>query len=175
MKYLLSTFILLISINCYAGLFNDNGACVGNENLLGSSRITTQGEFQVLLYNHSGHTSVRGEVLRTSMSYDFSVTTNIIAGVTPIGVMGSAGVADGGLVWVTFNGRAQVLLEDGQASTRSYWIGPSATVNGRAVTAAAEPTQPTFSTVEHDQEIGHCIETVSSGTDKLFWAMIHFR
>ena len=168
-------FLLLLCSFSYAGNFNDNGATVGNDDLVGSARITKQGEFQILLVNETGFTSRRGDILRASMGYDFGVTTNIISGVTPIGVMASTGIANGGLVWVTWGGKAQFRIEDGQASTRSYWIDNSDSVNGRAVTTAAEPTQPTFSTTEHDGEVGHCIETVASGVDKLFWGMIHFR
>lgn len=167
--------ILFIALPCYAGNFNDNGATVGNDDYIGSSRITEQGEYQILLRNASGHTSKRGEVLVCSFDTDLAVTTCAVNSKLPFGIFGSTGIPNGGLAWVTIGGKGQFLLDDSTGSIRGYWINTSHTSTGKAQTWMSEPSQPTFSTTEHDEECGHCLETVTAGVDKLFWGIVHFR
>jgi hypothetical protein len=77
-------------------------------------------------------------------------------------------VAEGEECWVVVSGRAQVLLKDGVAGVRGYWLGTSDTV-GRANCIVAPGL-----ILQHMQEIGHCMESVSSGTDVLCYAVLHF-
>lgn len=83
------------------------------------SRVTTQGEYQMTMTNYSGHTSIRGELIVNSLTYDFGYTTAGVTSHVPCGVVGTGGVAHG--------------------------------------------------------EVGHCMESVASGTNELFWGAVHFR
>ncbi len=93
----------------------------------------------------------------------------------PIGVMEHDGIPDGGLCWVVFAGPAYVLIEDGTIATKGYWVRASATVAGRADATNASPPGGTIVALEgHLKEIGHCMEDVTSGTDKLALVHTHF-
>jgi len=68
-----------------------------------------------------------------------------------------------------------VLLQDGTASTRGYWVRTSTTTAGRADATNVAPPGGTVSALEeHLKEIGHCLETKGSGTDVLAKCILHF-
>jgi hypothetical protein len=68
-------------------------------------------------------------------------------------------------------GIADVLLEDTTAATRGNWVQTSDVAAGRAdMTNAAAPGL----ILSHFQEIGHCIETKTGGTNVLAKAVVHF-
>jgi len=91
-----------------------------------------------------------------------------------IGAVYEAGVPDGSLCWVTFSGKAYVLLADGTASTAGYWVKSHAT-DGRADASFALPTGGSFVGIDdHFKEIGHCLETKTAGTNVLCKVMLHF-
>lgn len=88
----------------------------------------------------------------------------------PIGVVYEAGVADASDAWIWTSGAVcQVLLKDGTASTRGNWAYVSDTA-GRADLTNADPIGAT----EHTREIGHCLESKSSGTNVLARVTLHF-
>ena len=68
-----------------------------------------------------------------------------------------------------------MLLQDGTASTRGYWVRTSTTTAGRADATNVAPPGGTVSALEeHLKEIGHCLETKGSGTDVLAKCILHF-
>jgi hypothetical protein len=133
--------------------------------------LTSDGGFAVKMTNKTGSNSVKGTVVECDPDVDNAVEIAPGDSVDPIGVMYEDGVADGSECWVVVAGRAQVLLKDGTASTREYWAKLSDTA-GRADITGAVPSPPTGA--EHFKEIGHCLESQSSGTDVLAYIIVHF-
>jgi hypothetical protein len=121
------------------------------------------------LINDTGSASVYGEVAiagAAENSYDQSA----IGDNTPIGAVYEAGVDDGEYVSVATHGRMQVLLEDATGSAPQNWVETSNAAAGRADASGAAPPG---SAAPHFEEIGHSLETVVGGTDKLCWIMGH--
>lgn len=87
-----------------------------------------------------------------------------------IGAIYDDGIPDGSRVWVIVSGKGHVLLEDDAAATHGDWVGTSTTADGRAITSN-EPAGLTG----HDRELGHCIQSVEAGTNKLALIVFHFR
>lgn len=125
---------------------------------------------KVQLINKTGSPSVYGEVVRASSTTDKAFELTGADDDQPIGIVYEAGVADGSLCWIVIYGSAQVLLKDTVAAAPQYWM-KCADVAGRADVDAAGP--PGF-VASHFYEIGHCVETVAGGTDKLCELMVHF-
>jgi len=122
------------------------------------------------LINKTGSPSVYGEIIRASSTTDFAFELTGVDDDQPIGIVYEAGIADGSLCWFVQLGSAQVLLKNGVAAAPQYWMKCSS-VAGRADVDAAGP--PGF-VASHFFEIGHCIETITAGTDKLCELMVHF-
>jgi hypothetical protein len=130
--------------------------------------ITSDGGFFSTYTNRTGTDSVKGTIVISSANYDNAVDIAPTSSDMPIGVIYDNGVADGSPVRVIVGGRAQVLLQNTVASTRGYWCGTSSTA-GRMTQQATVP-----STTDHWKEIGHSMESVTGGTDKLAWVNLHF-
>jgi len=140
-----------------------------------SFRLTSIGGYAVKLQNQTGAASVKGTLVEASSGTDLAVNTITADAVDCIGVIYEDGVANGSDVWVVVGGVAEVLLEDGTAATRDYWVRTSETDAGRADATNAAPPGGTVAAIEeHLAEIGHCLETVSSGTDVLCKILMHF-
>lgn len=135
------------------------------------ARITIEGGYAVLLTNKTGTTSVKGELVCASTGTDDAVELASADDTDIIGVMYSAGVTDGSEVWVVTSGIAEVLIEDGTTATRGYWAAPSSTTAGRADLTTSVPPGVVLA---HFREIGHCIQSASSGTDVLARVVLHF-
>lgn len=137
-------------------------------------KFTSEGGLAVKLINKTGSASVKGSVISASSTLDgaFTLQANEF---DAMGIVYDNGIADGSSCWVVISGIAEVLLADSTASTRGYWVICSAT-DGRA--DATQPTpQPNNTLNEHTthfKEIGHCIQTVTAGTNKLAKCIIHF-
>lgn len=137
--------------------------------------LTQEGGLATWLINKSGAPSVRG----TMVTAGGGVTRGAVpvtAGIpNPIGATYDAGIPDGGLMRVVVAGVAEVLMQDGQTPVVGYWVGTSATVNGRAFVQSAPPggSLPAEITA-HNGEIGHCLESKSSGTNVLALCVLHF-
>jgi hypothetical protein len=129
---------------------------------------TPEGGRTVALINKTGAASVKGTLVRASSTANSAFEVAPTSSDEPIGVVLDDGIPDGSYCRVVIAGRAQVLLEDGVAATRGYWIESSATVAGR-VTMSIEPVPAT-----HWGEVGHCLEEQASGTDVLAWCILHF-
>jgi hypothetical protein len=128
-----------------------------------------------LYINKTGALSVRGTLLELSDTTANGVQANDADENHPIGVMEFSGVPDGGLCWVVTDGPAYVLIEDGTTATLHYWARVSITDAGRADITNAEAPGGTITALEnHLKEIGHCMESVGSGTDVLALVHLHF-
>ena len=108
--------------------------------------FTTEGGFYQTLINKTGATSVKGTLVMASTALDNAVMTALANTQMPIGAIYESGIADGSLVKVVVNGKAQVLLKDGESSTRGYWCGVSDTA-GRMYQDSSAP-----STQEHNKK-----------------------
>ena len=86
----------------------------------------------------------------------------------PIGVILESGISNGSPVKVVVYGKAEVLLKNGLASNRGYWCGVS-DVAGRMYQSSSVP-----STTDHNREIGHSLESKTSGTNVLSLVQLHF-
>jgi hypothetical protein len=146
-------------------------AAIGAQEASDNVKFTAEGGLAILLVNKTGAASVKGSVLEpySATAVDNAVKLAAAGGNHPVGVMYDDGVADGDAVWVVVSGRAQVLLENSVAGVRDYWLGTSNSTAGRAQCT----TNPTSQT-EHMQELGHCIEAKTAGTDVLAYAILHF-
>ncbi len=134
--------------------------------------MTAEGGLAVRLVNKTGAASVKGTLAEASSAQDsaFGVAD---AEYDTIGAVYENGIADGALCWVVIGGIAEVLLEDATAATRHNWV-HSATTDGRADASLAEPSGGGFNNAnEHFKEIGHCLESVAAGTDKLCKILMH--
>lgn len=132
-------------------------------------KITPEGGYAISLTNKTGSASVKGTVVSTSSTTDNAFTTNPIDGDMPFGVVYEAGVADGSACWVVVSGIADVLIVNGQAATRGYIAYSSATTAGHVDLSATVPATST-----HNREVGHTLETKSSGTNVLIKCVLHF-
>jgi len=142
----------------------------------GSGAFNEKGGLMSRYINKTGGASVKGTLVELSSSTDFGVMTATAGGPDPIGAIYESGVADGDYVWVTYSGPAQVLLADTTASTREYWAQLSPDDNGRADCSDAAPAGGTITELRGhlEREIGHCMQSLSSGTDVLCWVHLHF-
>ena len=138
-----------------------------------SVHFTSEKGLALQLVNDTGAVSVKGSVVKASTSVEegFSLQT---AEYDTIGIVYQNGVTNGNRCLVVITGIAEVLLADGTASTMGNWVLASAT-DGRA--DATQNIPPGGGVQEHDEhfkEIGHCLETKSSGTDVLAKVLLHF-
>jgi hypothetical protein len=131
--------------------------------------ITTGGGFALRLTNKTGGASVKGTLVQADTTTDNAFSVEGANGIDPIGVVAESGVPDGSLCWVVIGGRVQVLLTDSTASTRGNWCAVSTTQAGRVDANAGSPPNQ----ARHFQEVGHCLETKTAGTNVLAWINMH--
>lgn len=137
--------------------------------------MTPEGGHAIALINKTGAASVRGTVLKSSTTVDKAVEIASANEAQAMGVMEISGIPDGSLCWVVVSGPAYVLLQDATAATVGYWVRTSITVAGRAdATIAAPPGGGVPELDVHMTEIGHSLESVTAGTDKLVLVHLHF-
>jgi len=128
--------------------------------------FTPEGGMYQTFVNNTG-TSVKGTIVIASTSVTNGVDIAPISSEVAIGVIYESGITNGANVKVVTYGKAQVLLKDGEASTLGYWCGVSDTA-GRMYQLAS----PNATT--HYREIGHSLETKTSGTNVLSLIQMHF-
>lgn len=129
--------------------------------------------YKVQLINKTGSPSVKGTIVSASPNHDLSFILQTIQ-YDAIGVVYQDGVADGDLCYIIIAGIADVLLENNTASVRGNWVYAS-TADGRANASLLEPSGGGFTNAqEHFKEIGHCLESKTSGTNVLAKCLIHF-
>lgn len=149
-----------ISIELAEQLFSGGGA--------GGSGFTADGGIYITLINNTGVITQKGTIVAASQ------LTNNAARIAPgnydqpIGVIAEDGILIGQPVKVVVSGKAYVLLKDLTAATRGYWCGVS-DIPGRMYQQTDPP-----STTEHNREIGHCLESVTAGVNKLALCVLHF-
>lgn len=142
----------------------------------GAAILTAEGGIAVPMINDTGAASVKGQLVRASPTLDGAFVTSTVVAGPPVGqyeVIGAVyepGVANGLPCYVVIYGIADVLMQDGQAATRGYWVRGSTTVNGRAVMSAAPPVG---SSDNHFQEVGHALQSVAAGVNVLTRIMMH--
>lgn len=130
--------------------------------------ITPEGGIAIKMINRTGAHSIKGTIVEAG-TVDGGFVIAPADADDAIGVVYEDQIPDRQECLVCFSGRAQVLLKDSTAASPGYWIGTS-NVAGRAdATNATPPAAPA-----HFQEIGHCVETVTAGTGKLAFCMLHF-
>lgn len=132
--------------------------------------ITELGGIAVRMINKTGSNSVSGELVEADTTTDNAFDQNAADGDHPIGAVYDGGVPDGSDCWVVVAGVAEVLLKDSTASTHGYWAA-TADVAGRADCTSANPPGVVAA---HFQEIGHCIETKTGGTNVKAKIVLHF-
>ena len=134
----------------------------------GLSGFTPEGGLYVTYTNNTGTASVKGTVVVASTTINRAVSIAPANSDMPIGVIYDNGVANGQPVKVIVCGNAETLLKNGQAASRGFWCGV-ADVAGRMHQQSSPP-----STTEHSREVGHCLQTVAAGVDKLALIGVHF-
>lgn len=132
-----------------------------------SISFTPEGGLAIRLINKTGSTTVRGEVVKAGSAFNGFIQAPANEDM-PIGVVYDDGVAADAPCRIVVAGRAQVLMKDSTATTVGYVLYVSATA-GRADVSATVPSATT-----HWRELGHCLESAASGTNKLCWAVLHF-
>ena len=142
---------------------------------VGKTIILPTGAVGMKMVNKTGSASVKGTLVQASSSVANSFGIITADDPDPIGVVYESGVADGEECIIAIYGKCQVLLEDSTAATKGYWVKVSDSENGRADATNAAPPGGTINAIgDHFMEIGHCLEDVTAGTDKLCWVMMHF-
>ena len=133
--------------------------------------LTPAGGFATKLWNKTGATILHGTAVSASIDDDYSIRPQDVE----FDCVGFAygDIPDNTEGWVVTSGVAQALLENGTAGTRGYWC-KAAPTNGRIVTTTPPSGLGALTTAEHFKEVGHCIESVSAGTDKLVYLLLHF-
>ena len=163
----------------YDGLHTwDMGTDPGRDFILvhpgGQCGLTPEGGFAVRLLNATGAPSIKGTII-DAHTVDLSFGICSADDPQPIGVVYENGVADGDQCWIVCHGIADILLEDSTASTVGYWARISITQDGRADITNAAPAGGGVAELDrHMREVGHCLQTVSAGTDKLCRIIMHF-
>lgn len=138
-------------------------------------KFTADGGLAIRITNKTGAPSVAGTIVEAHESETEAVKVSDADCLDPIGVVYEDDIADGMPVLVVIAGMVSILLEDGTASTVGYWARTSITDAGRAdITNSAPPGSGIVNHDVHIKELGHCIESVSSGTDKKAKIIIHF-
>ena len=134
-------------------------------------KFTAEGGLAIKLTNKTGSASVKGSVVSCSTGTDnaFMLQANEY---DSIGVIYENDVADASECWVVVAGIAEVLLKNSTASTRGD-IAFAADTDGRFISTTPGGSPP-VATDTHFKEIGHVLETKSSGTNVLCKCVIHF-
>lgn len=137
--------------------------------------VTGLGGIAIKMVNKTGAASVKGTLVAASTSVDYGVRVASAGEVGPVGVIFESGIADGEQVYVVIAGVAEVLLENSTLATHGNWVVTSSSAAGRVnATATSPPGGDLQAAVLHFNEVGHCLESVTAGTNKLAKCVIHF-
>lgn len=146
--------------------------CSAIEAAINGTFLTAEGGYTVPLVNKTGSATVKGTVVAVSSGTASAFTAQTVE-YDSIGVVYDAGIADGSSCRVVVAGIADVLLKDGTAGTRGYWV-QADPVDGRASMLAMPPGGGIPQHDEHFKEVGHCMQTVGAGTNVLARCILHF-
>lgn len=154
-------------------VINTNLAKSGSDVIVGNYMFTADGGIAKQLTNRTGLASIKGTLAESHESGDNGFET-LSDEYDCIGIVYENGIADGEECWVIVTGIAEVLIEDGTASTHGNWVEAS-TVDGRANATLSLPSGGTIQELQnHFKEIGHCLESKTAGTDVLAKIILHF-
>lgn len=134
----------------------------------GAIGFTPEGGIYGSFINNTG-TSLKGTVVAISSSLPNAVDIAPAGSVTPVGVIYESGIPNGSPVKIVIYGKAEVLLENSQASSLGYWCGVSTTQAGRMIQLSTVPI-----TEQLNNRIGYSLQSVSGGTDVLSLVQLHF-
>ena len=115
------------------------------------------------LINKTGANSVKGTVVELDDGVDFAFDIAPVDAIDAFGIVYEDGIADGDECWVVTYGAADILIEDGTASTRDNFVKVGDTTPGRALMDTATPASQAI----HFRELGHCMESQGAGADVL--------
>lgn len=139
----------------------------------GAAFLTAEGGFAIAMVNKTGAPSVKGMVV-TPGGANFGFVATGVSAYSAIGCVYNEGIPDGDTCLVVISGICDVLLEDATASTAGYWVKTSDIAGGRAdATLASPPGGGIPELTEHSRELGHCLESVSAGVDKIARITLH--
>lgn len=134
--------------------------------------FTPEGGIAVRYLNKTGAPSVKGTLVTASTVTDLGVVLQS-GEYDTFGVVYESGIPDGAMMLVVVSGHADVLLEDGTAATRGN-LAIASDVDGRADCTLSTPGVGLPAVDTHFKEIGHCLQTVTAGTNKLARCTLHF-
>ena len=144
---------------------NSGKVAIGQDDATGERGILMK------LLNKTGATTVKGMVIAADPDVDMAFEKQS-SEYDAFGIVQEAGVADGSEAWIWLNGSiAEVLWKDGETATRAY-VALCADTDGRAYNIAVPSGSPGIG--DHWKEIGHVMESKSSGTDVLVRVHLHF-
>lgn len=140
--------------------------------------LTGDGGYGIRLLNNTGIPSIKGTLVQASRTRQDAFEICNAGGQNPIGVVFDNNVPQGELCTIVITGTARVLLEDGTETDTGNWAMSSQNQAGRVDASLANP--PTVGgpygspfTI-HMNEIGHSVEIVTPGVDKLARCVLHF-
>lgn len=122
--------------------------------------------------NKTGSASVKGTLVAVHNSIDRAVRIPV-APYDIVGVVYTNGIADGGEIKIITGGLAEILLVDGTASGSAHWMRASSDAYGRGVCTTDPTGLGALTADDHFKEIGHSIQAVSAGTNKLCLTIFH--
>lgn len=132
-------------------------------------KITPEGGYAIKLINKAGRAVAKGELVRSSKTTDLAFDLTSSTSLDAIGAVYDNSIADNASGYVVVAGIADVMIDDGTTATSGNFVYSGGTA-GRALANTAEPQNNTV----HWQEIGHCLESKSSGTNVLTKIVMHF-
>jgi hypothetical protein len=142
---------------------------------IGKTLHTMDGGDASQYINRTGHISIKGETVALSTLADDEVVLILADSPNPIGAVYEAGVAEGGLMWVTTQKDAYCLLENGTGAVAGNWAKVSDTADGRVDASNAAPSGGTIVAInDHFTECGHVEEAATAGTDVLCKVHLHY-
>jgi hypothetical protein len=149
-----------------------SAAIHGGVSAIGYDSATNERGFLLKVTNRTGASSVKGLLVSASTTTDREAIKQANE-FDCFGIIQEAGVAEGSEMWIWMNGSiCQVMFKDGVTPARGE-VAMCADTDGRA-DRFANPGSGLPAIETHFKEIGHLLESKSSGTDVLALVCLHF-
>ena len=146
---------------------------IGTNN--GVMKFTKEGGLAVLIVNKTGAATVKGTLVEPSPSTASAFAVSGTSAFDPIGVVYDSGIDDGQKAWMVILGIADVLMQDDNGVSLEDFMQGSVTQAGRAYSPGSIPDGQSFAAVNnHFREIGHSLQAIEAGTNKLCRILMHF-
>lgn len=134
--------------------------------------VTKEGGIYILMKNGTGQLQKKGTMVSTSKTTDNEFVLQSVE-YDAIGAL-YTDIPSGEIGKVVISGYADVLLKDNTAAVHGNWV-KCADTDGRADASNAAPPGGGFVNAdEHFKEIGHCLQSVTPGINKLCGVILHF-